>query len=214
MRWRNCNYLVLAAGVVSNISFYHNKESIPDIQDHLPYQIACLSFSSVINNNTKTPVVNIIKDNQYIAVEYRIKKLSKGFLTNYYGPGKGLFVFYMSQIFPISVWQIWDESTNVLISDNNRNGRVSMFGWRNIINSFFRVIKSKALPLYAIKTKEGEGFHYISPDFLSKEIGSSLYKDESVVVLGGAAMRDLPVQHPSLTFMAHAAWIGAKYVKN
>jgi hypothetical protein len=209
-----CNHLVLAAGVISNISLFHNKESFPHIMDHLPYQIAGLSFSSVIKNNTKTPIVKINKADQYIDVEYRINKLSKAFLTNFYGARKGLFVYHLSHILPISMWQIWTESTNIVISKKNTKGGVCKFSWGNIIKSCLRVVKSKALPLYIIKTKEGEGFHYISPDFISKGKGSSLDKDKSIVILGGAAMRDLPMHHPSLTFMAHAAWVGAKYAKN
>lgn len=205
-----CNHLVLSAGVISNISFHYDKGTIPSILDHTPHQIACLSFSSTKNKNNKTPVVNISADDQHIAVEYRIKKLSKAFLNSFYGVRKGSLVYYLSRIFPISLWQIWTESTNIVISDQDSKTVTSNYWWYDVIKCCFKIIKLKVLPLYVIKTKKGEGFHYISPDFIPEVKGLG---DSSIVVLGGAAMKDIPVHHPSLTFMAHAAWIGGNLAK-
>lgn len=209
-----CNELVLAAGLVSNISLYHASKSIPDILDHLPYQIACFSFSKSITKSIQTPVVKISNDNQHIAVEYRINKLSRTFLVSLYGTMMGALFHHMSQIFPISMWQIWTESTNIEVSNKNKKVEASGAGWLNLFKILFRVLKLKGIPFGVIKTQEGEGFHYISPNFLSGEIRSIVDSHELLLILGGAAMRDLPVHHPSLTFMAHAAWVGAKNDKN
>lgn len=208
----SCQRLVLAAGLVANIKLVFDEGCEPYFRDHSPYQFISLSFNNKKNRvNIFTPIANISSVPGGFEAEYDLKKLSLNFFCRSYGKVIGTIAYRITRFLPLSFSQIWTENTVIDIDRDAVSKQENVF--YDILQNSVRLVGRKCIPIMLIRTPPGEGFHYISPKFMpelraSKKYGDAV-DDGSLVILGGAQMKTLPVQHPTFTFMAHAAWLGA-----
>lgn len=193
--------LILSCGAIGNLSLLSQldggfKKYKSYLVDHTPIKIyalkiGCLSSLTPLLDNS-TPVVNIVRNKNFICSMYSISKLSLSFIRKLGLPG--IFFCLIPNFIRNRIYfmQIWDEFTHGFIVNSNKKTRTR--------NSYLiKAIKLGFLPIWTSKTPAGEGFHYTLSDFNS--FNHELIKYRGLTILGGIGNSFYMKENPTLTFM-------------
>ncbi|MCK7594465.1 hypothetical protein [Pseudomarimonas salicorniae] len=184
--------VVLAAGSPGNQRIFGGAAAL---SDHVPYQI--LQFAPFARKSDQL-VGEISRQRGAIDVDYWVRHLSGDFLRKMAGAPAPLLA-WMAKRLPLVLTQSWTGRTKARRTGVQWKSGSALTSIADLMRTVVRLTARGRMPLACKKTPAGAGFHYGDP------VASRAPPVPGLVVLGGSRVRNLPVAHPSLSFMAHAA---------